>query len=73
MQSSVCVASNDKLIENMLNKEQLKELCKHMRKKTQIETDYKLRIVYEWGSKLIGIIYKLKNDTQYTDFVSWYN
>lgn len=46
----------------------LKEFCLYMDKTPQIATDYKVRMKYSYGNKHIFVIYKLKNDTQITDF-----
>ncbi|MGL4108424.1 hypothetical protein [Clostridium sp. LP20] len=59
---------NKKRIDEFLKKDELEKFCEFMEETPQIGTNYKLRMVCKYREKQIFLVYKLKNDTQMTDF-----
>ena len=59
---------NKNQIDEFLKKDEIEKFCKFMEQTPQIGTSYKVRMVCEYRNKQIFLVYKLKNDTQMTDF-----
>lgn len=55
-------------IDEFLKKDEIKSFCEFMEETPQIGTSYKVRMVCKYRDKQIFLVYKLKNDTQMTDF-----
>lgn len=59
---------NKNKIDEFFKKDELKRFCEFMEETPQIGTSYKVRMTCEYRDKQIFLVYKLKNDTQMTDF-----
>ncbi|GEM_PF-4276297 len=64
--------ANSKLTQKQMDKftkgAELKKFCEFMEETPQTGTSYKVRMACKYSNKQIFVIYKLKNDTQMTDF-----
>lgn len=59
---------NKNQMDEFLKEDELEKFCEFMEETPQTGTSYKVRMVCKYSEKQIFVVYKLKNDTQMTDF-----
>lgn len=59
---------NKNQIDDFLKQDEIEKFCEFMEETPQIGTSYKVRMICKYRDKQIFLVYKLKNDTQMTDF-----